>query len=179
MTESGIARNYASAFIESLKSPDDIQKAGDDLDTFAALLRELPALPRVLQHPGMGIEKRHQILDEVMRRMSPHAMTRRFLTLVLDKGRLHAMKDIAKVFGQLRDQRLNTASADVISARPIPAAQHAAWEKAVSEKAGRTVRLKFSTDPALMGGALVRIGDVVYDGSIRKQIARIRSAMLH
>jgi F-type H+-transporting ATPase subunit delta len=178
VTESDIALNYATAFIETLKSAEDIQKAGDDLDTFASVLRDLRALPRVLEHPGLSLERRHEILDEVLKKLAPHPMSKKFLRLVVDKGRLSAMSEIARTFSQLRDQKLGTAQAEVISAKPIPKSHHAEWEQAVAEKAGREVRLKFSTDPDLLGGAVVRIGDVVYDGSIRKQIARIRRALL-
>ena len=178
MTESDIALNYATAFIETLKTAEDIQKAGDDLETFAALLRDLRALPRVLEHPGLSLERRHEILDEVLEKMSPHPMSKKFLRLVVGKGRLAAMREIARAYSQLRDQKLRTAQAEVITAKPIAKSHHAEWEKAVAARAGRDVRLKFSTDPDLLGGAVVRIGDVVYDGSIRKQFARIRRALL-
>jgi F-type H+-transporting ATPase subunit delta len=179
VTESDIALNYATAFIETLKSADDIQRAGDDLDTFAALLRELSALPRVLGHPGLSLERRNEILDEVLKKLKPLPMSRKFLKLVVDKGRLPAMTEIAQAFSQLRDQKLRTTTAEVITPAALPRSEHPAWEKAVAQKAGGDVRLKFSIDPNLIGGAVVKIGDMVYDGSISKQITKIRKVLLH
>ena len=109
-----IGVNYATAFIDSLKTAEDIQKGGDDLDTFSALLDELPALTRVLEHPGMPLARRRAILDEVLSKLNPHPVSNRLFRLIIEKGRVRQVKQIAEAFSELRASRLNVATAEVV-----------------------------------------------------------------
>jgi F-type H+-transporting ATPase subunit delta len=163
--------------MDTLRTAADVQKAGDDLETFGSLLKELPALARVLDHPGMPVKRRESILDEALSRLKPHPHSRRLLHLVVEKGRLRELPSIVAAFKSLRDARLGLTSAEVVTAVPLDAKERGAWEKALSGVAGKKVRVTYRTDGSLIGGALARVGSVVYDGSVRKQIARIRGIL--
>ena len=178
MSSDDIGLNYAQAFIDSLKSPDEIQSGGRDLEAFGQLLDRLPSLTRVLDHPGFPIEKRRALLDDALGRLAVSAKTRRLLHLVVENGRLAHYKRILANFIRLRDERLNIESAEVVTAVPVTAAEKAEWEKALSRLTGRSIRVTYRTDQTLLGGALTRIGSVVYDGTLRKQLTRIRGVLL-
>ena len=169
MAADDIGLNYATALIDSLTSPADIQKAGEDLDIFCGLLKELPALTRILENPGLPIDKRLSILDEALAAVDPLGASRRFFHMIVRNKRVGQMKSI---------QKLGLASAEIISAVPIDPKTRSDWEAAVFRLTGKKVRVMHRADASMLGGGVTRVGSVVYDGSIRKQLERIRGILL-
>lgn len=178
MADNDIATSYATALIDSLKSPDDILRVASDLDLLASLYRDVPSLPRLLDNPGQPFVRRKDVLEGVFTRMDMHPMTRRFLHVVLEKGRVRQVPEIVAKFQRLRDARLNVTSAEVVTAVPLDEAQRNEWEHTLARITGRQVRVTYKTDSALLGGALTRVGSVVYDGSLRTQLSRIRESLV-
>lgn len=178
MSAKDIGANYAGAFIESLRTPEDVQRGSQDLETFSALLVELPSLVRVLEHPGLALARREEILDVVLDKIDAHPISRSLLHLIVEKGRLGHIKSIATEFAKLRDERLKVASAEVVTATPLDRASRVRWEKLLARLTGKEVRVTYRTDGNLLGGAVTRIDSTVYDGSVRKQLARIRGVLL-
>jgi len=178
VASSELGTNYATALLDCLSSSGDVDRALGDLELFASLLSKLPALGRVLDHPGIAIEKRRGALDETLGKMDAHPTVRRFLHLVVDKGRVKELPSMVEAFRKLRDARRNVTTAEVVTAVPIDEAARARWEKALGRVTGKQVSVSYRTDDALLGGAVARVGSVVYDGSVRKQLARIRGILL-
>jgi len=178
VADNDIAGSYATALIESLKTPDDIQRVAGDLDRLAALYHDVPSLPRLLDNPGQPFDRRRSVLDGVLKSLEVHPVTRRFLNLVLEKGRVRQVPEMVSRFQRLRDARLNLASAEVVTAVPLDAAQMKEWEHTLARITGRMVRVTYRTDGALLGGALTKVGSVVYDGSLRTQLSRIRESLV-
>jgi F-type H+-transporting ATPase subunit delta len=178
VADNDIAGSYATALIEALKSPDDIQRVADDLERLSSLAREVPSFLRLLDNPGQPFERRRGVLEEVLGRLDAHPATGRFLSLVLEKGRVRQLPEIIARFQTLRDARLNLASAEVVTAVPLDAAQKKEWEQTLARMTGRSVRVTYRTDGALLGGALTKVGSVVYDGSLRTQLSRIRESLV-
>jgi len=175
---SDVGANYATAFIDSLKTIEELQKGSRDLETFGALLEELPSLARVLEHPGIPLERRKRILDEALEQMDVHPVSKRLLHLVVEKGRVRHIREIAAASARLRDARLNLSSAEVVTAIPLDAAGRTEWEATLARLIGRKVRVTYRTDRGLVGGALTRVGSTVYDGTIKRQLERIRGVLL-
>ena len=178
MAADDIGLNYATALIDSLKTPAEIQKAGDDLALFCGLLSELPALSRILENPGLPIGKRLSILDEALAAVEPLAASRRFLHIVVRNKRVGQLKSIQARFGGLRDARLGLVAAEIVSAVAVDSKTRSDWENAVFRLTGKKLRVNHRADASLMGGGVTRVGSVVYDGSIRKQLERIRGILL-
>lgn len=178
MSTNHIGFNYASAFIEALATDDEIRAGADDLAAFEALVDELPALARVLDHPGQPLERRKTLLDDVLTRLGAQDKTRRLMHLVVQNGRMREFRAIRGAFNKLRDTRRNVESAEVVTVNPLGASEREDWEQALARLTGKMVRVTYRTDATLVGGALTRIGSVVYDGSLRKQLQRIRGVLL-
>jgi F-type H+-transporting ATPase subunit delta len=106
--------------------------------------------------------------------MNLSAQVRNFLFVVIDHRRVHELKSIIEAFENLADERLGYVRADVASAQALPEAQKAALEAQLSRLAGKKTRLRYSTDPALVGGVVAKVGSTVYDGSVRGQLERLR-----
>jgi F-type H+-transporting ATPase subunit delta len=178
LSSNEIGHNYAAAFIECLATPADVDRAGRDLDLFSDLLVELPALSRVLEHPGMPMPKRLSILDEALAKIDAHPVSKRLLHLVVEKGRVQNVRQIAANFAEMRAARLNLTSAEVVTAVPLDAAGRADWEHALVRLTGKKVSIDYQTDSSLIGGALTKVGSVIYDGSVRTQLEKIRGLLL-
>jgi len=173
-----IGLNYATALMESLRSPDEVGRAAADLRAFRDLMHDLPSLRRVLEHPGWSPEQRRKILDEVFDKADFQPTTRRFLAIVVEKRRIREFPRMEEAFRRLRDARENVTEAEVVSAVPVDEAAKAQWEEALRRLTDKKVRVRYRTDSSLIGGALTRVGSVVYDGSVRKQLERIRGVLL-
>jgi len=178
VASSEIGTNYATALLDSLATTEDVDKASQDLEVFEALLAKLPALGRVLDHPGMPIARRGAVLDETLDELGAHPVIRRFLHIVVEKGRVRELPAILAAFRQLRDTRRSVTTAEVVTAVPLDGKARERWERTLGRLTGKKVSVTYRTDDALLGGALARVGSVVYDGSVRKQLARIRGILL-
>ncbi|HET6374358.1 MAG TPA: ATP synthase F1 subunit delta [Candidatus Polarisedimenticolia bacterium] len=178
MAGEDIGLNYATALIDALGSGDEISHAVRDLEAFGVLLKQVPALIRVLDYPGTPLERRKTILDEALASLKPQPKTRTLLHLVLENGRMRNIGAILAAFRKLSDNRLGMARAEVVTVRPIDAAARKGWEEALGRLSSRKVQVEYRTDPTLLGGAIARIGTVVYDGSLRKQLAKVREVLL-
>ncbi len=173
-----IGLNYATALIESLKSDQDVERATGDLEAFASILEQLPDLGLLLDHPGLEIERRRAILEDALSKLRVHPVMARFLDLVLQNSRMREIPAIRASFARLRDARLNVTSAEVITALPIDETARKIWDDKLARLTGKKVKVNYRTDEAIIGGAVTRVGSVVYDGSLRKQLERIRGALL-
>lgn len=178
MSTNDIGFNYASAFIEALATEDEIRAGAADLAGIANIAEQVPALARVLDHPGQPLERRKALLDDLLTQLDAHKKTRRLMHLIVQNGRMRELGAIRAAFNTLRDERLNVGSAEVVTVRPLSAGERAEWEKSLERLAGMDVRVTYKTDASLVGGAVTKIGSVVYDGSLRKQLQRIRGVLL-
>src|SRR5207249_3063567 len=106
--------------------------------------------------------------------MNVSAQVRNFLFVVIDHRRVQQLKSIVEAFENLADERTGFVRADVTSAHDMSKAQRAALEVLLSCLAGKKARMQFSTDPALVGGVVAKVGSTVYDGSVRGQLERLR-----
>ncbi len=170
-----IARPYAQAAFESahgagqLPRWDEVlQAAGQAItDERVAVLLGNPHVPKA-DLVGLLAEVSGAGQDEKLRN---------FLQLLADNGRLALLPEISTQFAALRADVENTADVTVISALPLTGEQSAKLVEALAARLGRSVRLHAEVDPTLVGGAVVRAGDFVVDGSLRGRIERLGNIM--
>jgi F-type H+-transporting ATPase subunit delta len=115
------------------------------------------------------------VLDAMQSAPRPFTL---FLASVIRRGRQLMLGPIADEYRALVDVKLNRVRAGVTVAREINALARSVLVEQLSKAIGKDVIAGFSTDPALLGGVVVRIGDRVYDGSVRKQLAVLRNKLL-
>jgi F-type H+-transporting ATPase subunit delta len=100
-----------------------------------------------------------------------------FLGMVSDNGRLGSLQSIAEVFHSQREAGQGTVSATLTTAAPLTPEIQARARVALEKLSGRKVNLEVEVDPGLLGGAVTRVGSMVYDGSLKTQLARLRRTM--
>lgn len=178
MIAGSIARRYAKALLEIGIAQKSYDTLGRELEGVAALLHSSRELSLTLGNPIFALSRRRAVLDEVAQRLQLSPLLRNFLLLLLDRGRIDSLESIAREHRALIDQHAGRVRAHVIAARPIDPATESRLKAALERRSGKTVILEKQEDPTLLGGIVTQIGDVVYDGSIRTQLANMRQKLL-
>jgi F-type H+-transporting ATPase subunit delta len=134
-------------------------------------------LRAALQSPAVSPARKRSAMQRVIAPLGLPEKVRNFVNVVIDHGRVKDFSNIVEAFEQLLDERLGFVAADVRSAKELSVSQRSAIEAQLSRVAGKKAKLKFSTDPALIGGVVARVGSTVYDGSVRGQLERLRTKL--
>lgn len=171
------ARRYARALLEvSFASPQgDPAALRRDLEEAAALLESRDDLAEALASPAVPPAAKRGLVEAVWRGANP--LLRRVLTLLVERGRVRLVAAIAATYAELWNAARGVLPAEAISAVPLPAEQMEAVQRALGRAARRDVELKASVDPELMGGLMVRMGGVVYDGTVRGRLRALRERL--
>ena len=172
------ARRYARALVDALKSEQDLDLVGQDLDGLRTALLKLPALGRLLAHPGVPAARKKPLLIQALGGAEGQPATHALLAILTEQRRLVMLPEIAVWFRRLKDSRMGLTPVEVITAGPLRDGDQAAWSSAMAAAAGTRVRIDFKTDPSLIGGAVAKVGSVLYDGSVRGSLERIRESLL-
>jgi len=177
-SETRVGRRYAAALFAAARKLDAIGAVQRDLASLLELWREAPSLPRALESPLLPAARKRAIIEE---HLAPglHPVTGSFLNLLVDKRRGSVLPIVREEFGRLADEANGIVRAVATVAAPLSDEERQALTASIAERTGRTVDLNVRVDPVIIGGAVVRIGDTVYDGSIRGALERLREQMLH
>lgn len=176
MIQTAIARRYAKALFE-LQEPPDIGLTADTLRLLAeafATSREFRAL---LLSPVFTREQKAAVVTQLAARAGCPSITGRFLTHVVRKNRIAQIREMSEEFGKFADQVSNRKVVEVSAARPLSDEQKAAIRAKLEQVTHSQIDLAVHVDPAVLGGLEIRIGSTVYDGTVRGQLARLRSAL--
>lgn len=175
-----VGRRYAKALMATAEARDAAPETL--LAEIEAVARVFAAEPRavaLLENPKLLAADRARILDRVLDATAPGPLVRHFLHTVLAKSRLGELDAIVAEFRTLADARAGVIRASVASTVPLPEAEAAALRDLLGRRFGKQVVLSASVDPALIGGIVVRIGSLSFDGSVRAQLAAISRKLLH
>lgn len=173
-----VARNYAEALVATAERHGDVAGFGLLIDAVAGAITTEPKIRAVLESPRVTKAAKKRVLEEALKGHAPVQFVR-FLQAVVQRGRQGMFPDISEAYQLLVDRHLNRVHAGVVTARPVDDALAAAISERLTQAVGKTVLSHFRADPALVGGVIVRIGDRVFDGSIRRKLQLLRYRMLH
>ena len=175
MRDVTIARNYAEALVALAEEHRALERWGELLDLVAAAI-SAPSIEAVMMSPRVPRERKVALVREALQDW-PHPFSL-FIAAVIRRGRQMLLGAIADEYHALVDVRMNRVRAAVTVAREIdPLARQVITER-LSHAIGKNVIAAFAVDPALLGGAVVRIGDRIYDGSVRKRLGVLRQKLL-
>ncbi len=136
-------------------------------------------LREVMADPSIPQEQKVRLLDAIASRTGMSRTVRNLLAVVTAQERLHELPQITEAYLQLSDRDSGVVEAEVTSARPLDEAGRRALEASVAQMAGSAqVRATYREDPSLLGGAMVRVGSTVYDGSVRGHLEQMKRRML-
>ncbi|MGA7799599.1 MAG: F0F1 ATP synthase subunit delta [Gammaproteobacteria bacterium] len=172
-----IARPYAQAIFELAHAEDRLPAWSDMLALAAAVVAD-PQIEALIDSPQLTEEQLSELLTGICgERLDEHG--RNVIRLLAENHRLAMLPEIARLYEQRRSQAEGAVHAQLISAFAATDAQQAAVIEALKKRLGRDIQLECSVDTGLLGGAVVRAGDLVIDGSVRGRLARLGTALSH
>jgi F-type H+-transporting ATPase subunit delta len=177
MTRASLAaRRYAEALIEAAGA--DLPKAAQELMSFAELVEGVPEFRHVLLNPAFSVEEEHKALEAVMDKMNLSETVRRLLRMLAERERMPEIRDIAETVKRIADERAGRLRAKVETAEELSSSSVARLKAAIEKRTGRTVELDIVVDPKLIGGIRTRVGTIVFDGTLRSELARLREVLI-
>jgi F-type H+-transporting ATPase subunit delta len=173
-----VASTYARAFADVVLSARlDANRAIGGLRRISGLLTESVDLRRVWENPAVPADQKHKLLDAIVRQEGIERHVRNLVAVLIDHRRTQFLARITQQLVKELDARLGLAEAQITSARELGDSEKRAIEAQVEKVTGKKVRAHFNLDASLLGGAVVRVGSTIYDGSVKGQLEKIREAI--
>jgi F-type H+-transporting ATPase subunit delta len=156
----------------------DLIATQGQLNDFANILEESAELREVLNNPSIPESQKLKLLDAVAPRLGLSRPVRNFIALVTHHQRLHELPQMITAYASISDEDTGIAEAEITTARPLDDANRRLLEQQVAKLAGEPkVQATYREDPSLLGGAVVKLGSTVYDGSVRGQLEQMRQRL--
>ncbi len=174
-TRTTTARRYAEAAFEIAERDNNVELWLNQLSTVAQAVAD-PELTRRLEDPHVAIETRTAVMHKMLGAdMLPQVGN--LLSLALRRRRLETMPQVATEFRRLYNRRAGIVVATATSALELDATERSALQTRLEKMTGAKVELQTAVDPSILGGIQVRIGDTLYDGSVRGRLERLRAQL--
>jgi F-type H+-transporting ATPase subunit delta len=155
-----------------------IDQVNAQLNDFLSTLEGSADLRQALFNPALAADVRVRVIDALAPRLHLAREVRNFLAVLLRHDRMSAVEEIVAAYRAEVDRRQGISNVEVISARRLDADERFQMEQQVARLAGTQVRALFREDNGLMGGAVVRIGSTIYDGSVRGRLDRMKQELI-
>jgi F-type H+-transporting ATPase subunit delta len=172
-----VARRYAAALADVVTARGEAHEVRDELSAWESMMQTNPLLVEVFSNPTVPYEQKRNVLTTLIKRTRVRPTTANFLQVLLQNQRLADLGEINKRFAQVLDERAGVVSAEVTTARPVPADSREALRATLASLTDKDVRLSFTTDEELIGGIMTRIGSTIYDGSVRNQLQQVKERL--
>ncbi len=171
-----IARNYAEALFELGEKSGETDRHADLIDAVAAAVENTPEVQAVLMSPRVPKAEKARLLGAALKGAPPEFV--RFLQAVVKRGRQRLLGEIATEFQKLLDVKQNRVRAGITVARKADEALQREIQAALSRQLGKEVLAVFHVDPDILGGTVVRVGERIHDGSVRRRLTKLRRQLL-
>jgi F-type H+-transporting ATPase subunit delta len=171
-----IARNYAETLIQLGERSGNVERYADLIDAVAAAVEQTPQVQAVLMSPRVPKSAKARLLGGAMRD-GPREFVL-FLQALVKRGRQQILRAIATEYLSLLDQKLDRVRAGVTLARNPDEKLKRVIQEALSRQLGKQVIPAFSVEPEILGGTIVRVGERVLDGSVRRRMTKLRRQLL-
>jgi len=173
-----VASTYARAFADVVfEAHLDANRAIGGLRRISGLLAESQELRRVWENPAVPAVQKRKLLDAIVHQDGIEHHVRNLVAVLIDHRRIQFLDRITQQLEKELDARLGFAEAHVTSARELDDAEKRALEGQIEKMTGKKVRARFGLDASLLGGAVVRVGSTIYDGSVKGRLEKIREAI--
>lgn len=173
-----VANTYARAFADVVFNLHlDAGRATAGLREIARLLLQSVELRRVWENPAVPADQKRRLLDAIVQREGIDKPVRNLVAVLIDHRRVQFLPRIVEQLEKELDARMGFAEAQISSARDLGAEEKRALESQIEKVTGKKVRAQYGVDASLLGGAVVRVGSTIYDGSVKGQLEKIKEAI--
>ncbi|HEY7636152.1 MAG TPA: ATP synthase F1 subunit delta [Gemmatimonadales bacterium] len=176
MRDETIARNYAEALFDLGERSGQTQRYAELMDAVAAAVETTPQVQSVLMSPRVPKAEKSRILGAALTDVPRQFVL--YLQALVKRGRQQLLREIAQEYHALLDIKFNRVRAGVTLARPADDSLKKLIQERLSQQLGKEVLATFSVDPEILGGTVVRVGERIHDGSIRRRMTRLRRQLV-
>ena len=170
------ARRYAEAAFELATRDKALDAYADGLELAAGTLGQGTALD-VLRNPARPLRQRTDVVDALLAKRVPEPVLK-LVGLLVGRGRIDRIGEVAREYRRLLNKERGIVEALATSAAPLTTDEAAALQRKVARMTGSTVDLRVEVDDSLIGGLTVRVGDTLYDASVRGRLERLRERLV-
>jgi F-type H+-transporting ATPase subunit delta len=170
---------YAHALADVVMADNlDTKEIDRQLEDFQSTWTDSRQLREVFQNPSIPLETKLKVLDAMVPRIGMLKQVRNFVALLLQNDRIHAVETITSDYRNEINRRLHISEAEITSVRELNPEEKSKIEAKASVLAGLEIHPIYKQDASLLGGVVLRIGDTVYDGSVRGRLEELREKMM-
>ena len=179
MTSRASAMRYARALFDvASKEGADLTALERDLSAFTSLVAGHEGLGRVLANPAIPAVRKRGVVEQLLARAQVSPILNKLLLMLAERDRLALLPELSTAFQQRLREHARVVRAEVVTAIALPPDRVAALEQSLAQASGRQVQLEARVDPAILGGAVTRVGSTVYDGSVTRQLEKMKAALI-
>lgn len=174
-----VSRRYASALFALGKEAGEkeMERYAATLNALGEAVEESHALADVFRNPVLSVEEKKKVVLALLEEVGGGTMERRFCELLADKGRLPLLSAIAADYGALLDKAKGICRGVLTTAIELEAKRKAEIKTQLESRTGRKLELVWAVDPAILGGLILKMGDIVLDASLRAQLDNLRESI--
>jgi len=177
ITHHAIARRYSAALFDVAKRHDSIDAAAAGLASVAALVAGSPELKAVLDSATVPSVKKLSVMSTLAAELQVSDEIQRLIAALGDRDRLAIIGEVAAAFdARVREDR-HIQKAVVTTAVPLSAEKTAALAASLSQALGGTITIEAHVDPSIIGGVIAQVGSLVFDGSVTRQLERMKTEL--
>lgn len=177
MIDTTLAKRYAKALVEIGQEDNALERYGEDLATLCELVETSPEFREVLINPVFTKEDKKRISGDVLAKLGTDPMVTNFIFMLIDRKRIDQLSGIEKAFRSEVDAINGITRGQVTSAEPLSDDALSRVTDALSHITGKSVLLTTGVDASLIGGLVAKVGDMVFDGTIRTQLNQLKESL--
>jgi F-type H+-transporting ATPase subunit delta len=179
VTNKTAAARYARALFDvAIKEQADLEQIERELGQFVELFTQYPQLEKVLLNPAVPVQRKRAAVEDLLKHAAFAPIVAKLLLMLADRDRLVLVRDILPAFSDRVMDSRNVVRAEVTTAAPIDATRTEAIREGLAKLTGRTVNMAAKVDPGIIGGVVARIGSTVYDGSVTRQLEKMKERLV-
>ncbi|MBU2499056.1 MAG: ATP synthase F1 subunit delta [Proteobacteria bacterium] len=172
-----MTKRYAKALLSLGREDGQFRQYGEGLADFSRFCQDNKEFMQVISNQVFPAEARKKILNAALERSGYSGTIKNFLSLLVDKNRIGVVKEISEYYERLTDEISNIARAEVITPRPLKEEAYTRLQKVLEGLTSKKINIVAKDDEHLIGGMVVKIGDLVLDGSIKAQLKGLKESL--
>lgn len=177
MSITTVANRYAKALADVIGDRGETFAVATEVQDFAQLITQNAELREVFASPVIAVDRKRAVLNDLLARLQLRATTTNFLQLLLTNQRLHQIDAVQASLVKELSTRAGVVSAEITTARALATSEQETMLQQLRQATGKQVRVNFKIDPDIIGGVVTRIESLIYDGSIKNQLALMKQQL--
>ncbi len=172
-----VAKRYARALVELAEEKKTVDKTKADFEAFVCAVNAAPAIQKLFASPVFTPENKKAVIKELSGKLNLQATSQRFVEHLAETGRIRHVQDVYEAFLDILAEKQNRATVRLTTAVSVNNGDLADIKKKLEVLTGKQVDIDSKVDASLIGGARAQIGSVIYDGTIKNQLSKMRSQL--